>query len=371
MHSRAGRARQWGAATAMALLSPFPPEAAAATWIVDQGGTGDATTIQAAVDLATSGDEILIQAGTYTEAVDSAGPLSFVGLSGREFTIIDAEAVREYCLHASGSGTRLEGLTFTGVDITVFSWDCVGRDAISVTGEIRDCAIVGNRTYWEPVQIGEGTAVFNTRFVGNSGVGKKCWEDAAASVGGCIGGGPSLWIEGCEFEGNWGTSIGVLFVVGSAEFRRCRFRNNGAPQEGQFTALGHVSLRLFDSVFLDNHGTMFGGASYGATMDLEVEGNTFARNQTAFLDEPTVLTTSRFHANVFTGAEVGLHLPTGKPNEVTCNVAFGNEANWIGFDPEPGGNLSAPPLYCLPDLDDFTVASNSPLLAANNACGIN
>lgn len=55
---------------------------------------------------------------------------------------------------------------------------------------------------------------------------------------------------------------------------------------------------------------------------------------------------------------------------MTCNNSWGNGENWVNVDPAAGGNFSLPPKFCDPDADDFTVAENSPLLADNNACGV-
>ncbi|MGA1873718.1 MAG: hypothetical protein ACMUHY_08600, partial [Thermoplasmatota archaeon] len=41
----------------------------AATWVVDQGGSGDFTTIMGAVNAASDGDTILVNPGTYGEQV--------------------------------------------------------------------------------------------------------------------------------------------------------------------------------------------------------------------------------------------------------------------------------------------------------------
>ena len=90
----------------------------AATWVVDPGGGGDATTIQGGVDLASGGDEVLIQPGTYGEEVAVPVPLTLRGVAGREATVIDAEDVRPFCLHlgANAGGSLVEGLTLTGVN---------------------------------------------------------------------------------------------------------------------------------------------------------------------------------------------------------------------------------------------------------------
>jgi parallel beta-helix repeat protein len=66
----------------------FPREKEPRTWIVDDDGTADFSTIQQAVDAATNGDTIYVKNGTYYERVISNKTLSFIG-ENREYTIIN------------------------------------------------------------------------------------------------------------------------------------------------------------------------------------------------------------------------------------------------------------------------------------------
>ena len=60
----------------------------AANHTVDAGGSGDFTTIQAAVDAASSGDTIEVTAGTYAENVSiSAKTLSISGSGVQPFAV--------------------------------------------------------------------------------------------------------------------------------------------------------------------------------------------------------------------------------------------------------------------------------------------
>jgi len=55
-------------ATILILCLLLPVSAAARIWLVNPDGTGDAPTIQAAVDSLSSGDEIILADGVYTGA---------------------------------------------------------------------------------------------------------------------------------------------------------------------------------------------------------------------------------------------------------------------------------------------------------------
>ena len=86
------RPRARGAGIGMALmLALFAPPAHASHYLVDAGGGGDFTTIQAAVSAASPRDSILVAAGSYPEVVDfTAGTSAYVlhGLGGADSTTL-------------------------------------------------------------------------------------------------------------------------------------------------------------------------------------------------------------------------------------------------------------------------------------------
>ena len=90
----------------------------ATTWTVDDDGKADFDNIQAAVDAALDGDEIIVMPGTYTSTADNVvlidGKEIWLHSSkGAEVTIIDGEGVRYgiLCLHLEPSKTIIEGFT--------------------------------------------------------------------------------------------------------------------------------------------------------------------------------------------------------------------------------------------------------------------
>jgi hypothetical protein len=74
----------WIPAILLAIAGPC----AAATWVVDQGGGGDFTTIMAGVNAASYGDTVLVRPGYYAERVDMKNGIHLKG-SGAAVTIID------------------------------------------------------------------------------------------------------------------------------------------------------------------------------------------------------------------------------------------------------------------------------------------
>jgi hypothetical protein len=103
------------------LISMFLTSTALAdTWTVDDDGKADFDNIQAAVDAASDGDEIIVMPGTYTsaagEVVDMLGKAVWLHSSkGEQVTIIDGEGTRRgiYCNNQEPSNTIIEGFTIT------------------------------------------------------------------------------------------------------------------------------------------------------------------------------------------------------------------------------------------------------------------
>ena len=103
------------------LISMFITSTALAdTWTVDDDGKADFDNIQAAVDAASDGDEIVVMPGTYTstadEVVDMLGKAVWLHSSeGQGVTIIDGEGARRgiLCENGETSNTIIEGITIT------------------------------------------------------------------------------------------------------------------------------------------------------------------------------------------------------------------------------------------------------------------
>jgi len=94
------------------------PEGAARRWEVRVDGTGDAPTIQAGIDSAADGDEVLVDPGTYYENLNLLGKkIHLRSKVGAEETVIDgsreAEAVIQ-CRSGESPETVIDGFTITG-----------------------------------------------------------------------------------------------------------------------------------------------------------------------------------------------------------------------------------------------------------------
>ena len=75
----------------------------------------DCQTIQAAIDTAVDGDEIIVASGVWREQLDVSGKILFIhSESGAEDTIIDAGHQGSVVRSMSGDGIVMEGFTITG-----------------------------------------------------------------------------------------------------------------------------------------------------------------------------------------------------------------------------------------------------------------
>ncbi len=89
----------------------------AASGSADIINVGPGDSIQAAIDAAVDGDEIVVAPGTYFETIDFLGKaITLRSSNGPEVTIIDAQGVGSVvtCDSGEGPGTVLEGFTITG-----------------------------------------------------------------------------------------------------------------------------------------------------------------------------------------------------------------------------------------------------------------
>jgi hypothetical protein len=126
-------------------LAAMPVSAPGATWYVDQSGGGDAESIQAALDICSAGDTVLVASGTYS--IDSplypndcfSKPLYIIGEAGAAGTIIDcAGSAHGFVL--SGGIYIIRGFTVSGASAS----GIVVNLAFSGEIVVRNCVLEGN-----------------------------------------------------------------------------------------------------------------------------------------------------------------------------------------------------------------------------------
>ena len=205
-------------------LIPFllASAAGADTWIVDDDGKADFNTIQAAVDAASDGDEIIVLPGTYTgtgnQVVDMLGKSVWLhSSSGPEVTIIDGEDARRvlFCYSGETNMTIIEGMTIT-------------RGLAS--GDYPNSTGGGMRN-----QNNSNPTMTNCKFIDNN----------AGFGGGMYNNNSSPILTNCSFTNNTGEfGGGMRNAVGSnTVLSNCRFTGNAAKYGGgMFSSLSTPSI---------------------------------------------------------------------------------------------------------------------------------
>ncbi len=237
MASRSRYQRGW--AVAAVLVAVLCSQAPGGVITVNADGTGDYPTIQAAIDAAVHGDEVILLPGTYTgdgnRDIDYLGKAITVrGIEPNDPNVVAATVVNcrgtETAGHrgfffgrGEGRGSVLRGLTITGGYLAGMGGAiyCVGTEP-----RIEHCIVTGNRT------------------VGSTG---------AISVSG-----GSPLILGCTVTDN--TAPGILVASGGATISHCTVSwNEGGGDGGGIRAYGERATVIENCVISHNRATNGGG----------------------------------------------------------------------------------------------------------------
>jgi hypothetical protein len=393
---------------------------------VTPDGTGDAPTIQAAIDSAASGDDVVVAPGTYTWTSQGASGHSMVSLrpgltlrseAGPQATVLDAEDKGRVILcQGVGSDVRIEGLTIerglaVGTTTPPFvSWSGAGilaDDASTPTIEnciirrnsalaasphgggircvnaiVRDCEILENRLGGDGS--GCGITAFGRLVISGTTIkGNHAFGDGIASAGGISAVEAEMtdcWIEGNSARGtNDGRGGGAS--IGYGTITRCVFLNNTAAVDGAFETsafgggLKAGECTVTDCIFIGNVARAnaapgAGGAIASTTrhLPLTVRRCTFIGNRATGLAIPPAENIGGIAAVLGSVSECIIAWNEGRPVNSSiatgCSNFFGNTGGDEFRGVEQGGNFSADPEFCAVD----PRASLSVVLQADSPC---
>jgi len=331
------------AAGLLSIVILLPAPAHAGTLTVRQDGSGDYTTIPDAVAAAITGDTIEVGPGTYIgpEIDFWSMSLTFVSTHGAEATVLDGEGMnRIFSLRASQ--TSITGFEF----VNGFGGNSVGG-AIAVSG---------------------GTAqVRNCRFLYNDARG-----GSTVNVSGI---GAQVLLEDCYFfrNGPGGNSTVTSSSSGHADLVRCTFtENTGAALADR------ASMDIVDCLFFRNWGANSAGGvvQFGLDATGSLRSSTLDSNPTNVsgisaavwvVDGTGVDISGNIISNTKSGFGLGYSFGAEGPH--SCNVFWNNTNGPIRQGTLSSDELVADPLFCDVYLSDYTLASASPALPANNLCG--
>ncbi len=358
--------------SAICVLSPL-----AATYTINDSGTGDFATIQDAVLNMVANDVLLLEDGVYSgfnnrNIVTSGLPIRIASLNGPDNCTLDLQ--NNYLgflfFNGEGPGTVIEGITFINgssnnggaINITNTSptiRGCVFRNnnssfggGLFMTGSsslVEDCLFDSNTgEFGAGISINSSgvATIRNCRFVNNDGFPR--------GGGMHISGSNSSIVENCEFFDNNATAGGAVFVAAASnEFRDCLFVGNSAVASG-----GALHFRISNSpsviscTIYDNEAGDFGSG-------------VFSRDGASVSIENTIISSGRIAEAVycFNGGSVSL----------SCSNVFGNPGGdyvscLAGLDGS-SGNFSLDPEFCDAVGDDFTLHSDSPCAPGNHPDG--
>ncbi len=323
--------------------------AGARTWHVP----GDAETIQAGIDSAAAGDTVLVTCGIYYEhAISMKSGICLRSETGDPACVtIDAQQQgRVLTCEGVDAGASVEGMTLTG-GLLPASERGAGVCCVESDLSIANCIVTRN-------QAGSGGGLYLSD---SSPTISECVisENVGESGGGGIrltGANPT--ITDCAIVSNWGMDGGGIFIrhYSAPIITNCIFTDNIAQIWGGAIACHMSSTTMRHCTLVNNEAGQTGG---GIWFTYEV----------SITLENTIL--------AFSHEGGGIHNypnPT-HPSEyaISCCDIFGNaEGNYTGdIDDQTGigGNISADPLFCDLDADDFTLAANSPCLPGNHPDG--
>jgi hypothetical protein len=227
--------------------------------------------IQAAIAAAAPGDRVLVQPGTWPEALDFLGKgIEVLGVGGAAVTTIDATGLGESVVRfKSGepAGTTLRGFTLTGGaghkgGLSPTRWG--GGVYLQGTARptIRECVITGNTALGDELSSGGGVGVGSVTVVpGAPAALIDCviTDNHAEGYGGGIAGGTaaSLSVQGCTITSNSALHGGG--ITGAASYAGCTIAGNDADQGGGLYGFGGVAT-LADCTLEGNTAWIGGGA---------------------------------------------------------------------------------------------------------------
>jgi parallel beta helix pectate lyase-like protein len=376
----------WGCGLALGLASMLITPATAKTWHVSANHTGDAPTIQAAIDSCQSADTVLVAPGAYYENISLLGKNIWVhSASGPEATFItssnDMESVVR-CIGGEPPDCILEGFTITG-----------GKGHENYGGGIyiynSSPRIRHNIIRQNQAQLGGGVCV-------NGDQSFPFLEDnTIADNNAALGGGlyvhfSEIDVTNNNFLNNKATARGggicMYPVLGSPIISHNRIQGNEAViGGGAYIEGSDEAVTVTYNLFAGNKasGDPYYGAGGGATflyVKPMITNNTFSQNQGpsglqrgGALCLISIYYPGEFTHNIITqsvsGAVACLH---GCP----CPIKYSNNMLWsnVGGDFVGCANpdstfVNADPQFCDPASGNYSVSSTSPALGPTGPIG--
>jgi len=310
---------------------------------------GDQPTIQDAINVAVSGDTVLVQPGTYYENINYNGKNIVIGslilttgdTSYISQTVIDGNEEGSVVTVNSGedSTTVLSGFTIKNGLATHGGGILVWNSTVKLKQMIIDDNIATDQGGGVFIVQSNNVLIEDCKFSNNTSVSSGA---AIQYHQGSTG-----KIVDTIVENNVSGYSGVIYVFDSeVHLENCLVVNNTSNNEGIFFSYGGKS-RISNSTFYNNTISNTGGA-----IGLAYSDTVFVINSIVYNNNPAsfyMAANEQWEPIVidYTDAEGG-----------ESAVINGNISEVIWGD----GNIDANPLFCNPDSGDYTLAENSPCI---------
>lgn len=305
------------------------------THLVRQDGTGDYTSIGAAMSAAATGDIIVIGAGTYSEYLTVQKSLTFESEGGAAVTILDGLYSQRLFVVEGAYSVVFRGLTFAHAEADEGSALLVWQQADVL---VEDCIFAANHASGSnAVHVrhpNSSLRLRNTQFLGNRAEVHSGALSASMSA--------HLYVDDCLFFENKSTNgHGAMNTLGAyVEMNGCLFWGNIGGTVGALTLeFGYGSVT----------GCTF-HANSGAAGSVRLFDNTF------------------FNGNIVSGELRGYGLQAEEGTVHTCNLYHDNRFGACN-EPLGAGEILADPLFCDAAAGVFLLCSGSPALSEEGGCG--
>jgi hypothetical protein len=360
----------------------FPSDGAARTW----HGPADAPTIQAGIESASTGDDVLVAPGTYFEhnIIMKAG-VWVHSEDGPSATTVDANA-NGVGFDCAGlwRNTVLEGFTIlNGLAEGPVGDDNSGGGIRSVASNlvVHDCVIAecvanyyGGGIYaWDSdIQIVGCRITDCSAYLGGGGIGIINSDETTARV------------ANTEVLDNTGAYTGGIGARGAeVTIDRCVISGN----EGTWGGVGGLAcespvLAIRDCVIIDNLADGAAGGTSGLNVNEGssglISGCTIANNTGVFAGDPAVSIGGYYEATdidinrtiIAFNDGIALECEYDSYVAIHCCDSFGNTDGDDLCGTDVSGNFSLDPLFCDPNSDDYALDACSPCLPGNHPEGI-
>jgi hypothetical protein len=309
---------------------------------VRQDGSGDFTTIGAAVAASVANDVVEVGPGTYPEKVDVYFTLTFISTDGAAATVVDGQDIHYPLWFRGGTGHVVDGFTFRN------GYHASGGGAIRCMGgatlTIRNCVIEDNVSDYD----GGG---FFTRD-------------------------PGAFIDAydCNIRRNHAArnaGAGIAILGSRINYTRCLFFENTCGELSGAVTADRSSMDVTGCLFAGNISPTVAAVYYHLS-DGNVIGNTFSANRSGVHGSVLIQSSSGTNVarNIMAGDLEGaglVYLFSSDPH--SCNVYWNNEGGSIVGGSLQPDEVEADPVFCDEFEGEYTISIHSPAAPANSPCG--